>query len=203
MPKEKPKQTGKAARGAPSPRKRKGAIALALAHPKPTRVEVEEALRAVPNTHDWHGWVRIGAALFDALGDDGEELFAAWSARSPKDDPAATRAKWASFRSSPMTEVTAASLFWEARQNGWVPERERRAGRVDDADARADGDAGGDRANSVELTEDGVALAFARRRRDDLRYCHDAGAWFVWAGTRWRQNRDGLAFAGRASSCAA
>jgi P4 family phage/plasmid primase-like protien len=195
VPKGSPERAGAAGRGPGSPRRREGRIAHALAHPGPTRAEVEDALHHVPNTHDWHGWVRIGAALFDALGDDGEELFAAWSARSPKDDPRATRAKWASFRTSPMTEVTAASLFWEARQNGWVPERERRAGRIGDADARAEGDAGGDRANAVELTEDGVALAFARRRRDDLRYCHDAGAWFVWAGTHWRQNRDGLAFA--------
>jgi putative DNA primase/helicase len=47
---------------------------------------------------------------------------------------------------------------------------------------------------SFELTEDGVALAFADQHRGRLRYCHDAGAWFMWTGTHWRQNRDGLAF---------
>ncbi|MGY4803379.1 VapE domain-containing protein [Teichococcus aerofrigidensis] len=88
----------------------------------PTRDEVESALAAVPNRHDWHGWVKIGAAIYDALADDGEDLFMAWSAQSSKHDEAATRTKWASFRASGL-RIKAASLFWEARQNGWKPER--------------------------------------------------------------------------------
>ena len=82
-----------------------------------------DALKAVPNNVDWHWWVKIGAALFDALADDGEDLFIAWSAQSPKDDPEYTRRKWRSFRKSAMT-TTAASLFWLARQNGWRPASE-------------------------------------------------------------------------------
>ena len=57
-----------------------------------------DALKAVPNNVDWHWWVKIGAALFDALADDGEDLFIAWSAQSSKDDPEYTRRKWRSFR---------------------------------------------------------------------------------------------------------
>ena len=83
-----------------------------------------DALKAVPNHVDWHWWVKIGAALFDALADDGEEMFIRWSAQSSKDDPEYTRRKWRSLRKSPMT-TTAASLFWLARQNGWRPGRER------------------------------------------------------------------------------
>lgn len=49
-------------------------------------------------------------------------------------------------------------------------------------------------AEDIELTEDGAALAFAEQFGARLRYCHDAGAWFEWTGTHWRQNRDGLAF---------
>lgn len=178
-----------------TPRRPKGTLAEALQYPKPTRAEVEEALQAVPNTHDWAGWVKIGAAIHAALGEDGRDLFLAWSAQSPKDDPGATGAKWASFSTSPMTEVNAASLFWEARQNGWLPASEReaillgRANRPDAAGAPTDG------ANAVELTEDGVALAFAGKHRHELRFCHDAAAWYVWSGTHWQQNRDYLAFA--------
>jgi AAA domain/Primase C terminal 2 (PriCT-2)/Bifunctional DNA primase/polymerase, N-terminal len=91
---------------------------------EPTYAEVADAMRAVPNTHDWAGWVKIGAAIYDALADDGENLFTAWSEQSSRNDAAATRAKWRSFRTSPM-DVKAASLFWEARRNGWLPERER------------------------------------------------------------------------------
>ena len=91
-------------------------------HPPPTRAEVESALSYVQNCHDWKGWMRIGAAIFDALGDAGEDLFVKWSAQNAKDDPAATKAKWASYRTSP-TEITAGTLFHEALENGWKAER--------------------------------------------------------------------------------
>jgi hypothetical protein len=96
-------------------------------YPPPTRDDVADALRAIPNTHDWHGWVKIGAAIFNTLGDDGKDLYFEWSAQSPKNDPEATREKWRSFHTSPMNEVTAATLFREARDRGWRPARERRS----------------------------------------------------------------------------
>lgn len=107
--------------------------------PLPTRDEVADALRAVPNTHDWHGWVKIGAAIFDALGDDGEELFIDWSAQSPKNNSEATRVKWRSFHTSPMTDVTAATLFREARDNGWKPRRKRRDHEIHQSDSTLSG----------------------------------------------------------------
>jgi putative DNA primase/helicase len=66
-----------------------------------------------------------------------------------------------------------------------APEAQRPPPKMDSAIANA---------AEVELTEDGAAIAFTQRHRDQLRYCHDTGAWFAWAGTHWRQNRDGLAF---------
>jgi putative DNA primase/helicase len=47
---------------------------------------------------------------------------------------------------------------------------------------------------NLELTEDGVALAFARKHGEALRYCHDTGGWYVWTGTHWRVNKDKIAF---------
>jgi putative DNA primase/helicase len=46
----------------------------------------------------------------------------------------------------------------------------------------------------VELTEHGIALAFSRRHADALRYCHTAGAWYVWTGTHWSKNETRLVF---------
>ena len=43
-------------------------------------------------------------------------------------------------------------------------------------------------------TEDGVALAFAAKYNDSLRYCHTTGSWFAWSGTRWVRERTNLAF---------
>jgi putative DNA primase/helicase len=44
------------------------------------------------------------------------------------------------------------------------------------------------------ITEDGVALAFADRHANDLRYDHDAGAWYQWTGSHWRRDNTALAF---------
>jgi hypothetical protein len=81
-------------------------------------------LAAVPNHHDWAGWVKIGAAIYDALADDGEDLFTRWSEQSSRNDPDATRRKWKSFSRSKMN-ISDSTLFWEARQNGWKPQWER------------------------------------------------------------------------------
>lgn len=46
----------------------------------------------------------------------------------------------------------------------------------------------------LELTEDGVAIRFAERYGDELRFCHDARRWYHWKNTHWKENRDHLAF---------
>ena len=46
----------------------------------------------------------------------------------------------------------------------------------------------------VELTEHGVALAFAKRHGDDLRYCHTTGCWYRWDGVRWVRDETRRAF---------
>jgi putative DNA primase/helicase len=38
------------------------------------------------------------------------------------------------------------------------------------------------------VTQDGVALVFASRFEDALRFCHDTGAWFEWCGSHWRRD---------------
>ncbi len=47
---------------------------------------------------------------------------------------------------------------------------------------------------SANLTEDGIASAFADHFKDRLRYCHDTGAWFEWDGNIWRKEETQLAF---------
>jgi putative DNA primase/helicase len=44
------------------------------------------------------------------------------------------------------------------------------------------------------VTEDQAAIEFARRYEGSLRFCHDAGAWYEWTGSIWKQNRTELAF---------
>ncbi len=53
----------------------------------------------------------------------------------------------------------------------------------------------------VDLSEDGIALAFAARYAHTARYCHTTGAWFTRTETRWRRDNSLLAFAWARDLC--
>ena len=42
------------------------------------------------------------------------------------------------------------------------------------------------------VSEDSVALAFASRHADELRFCHHTGKWFRWTGSIWRRDETQL-----------
>ena len=48
--------------------------------------------------------------------------------------------------------------------------------------------------DGFDLTEDGIAQAFAAQHEGELRYCHHAQHWYVWAGSYWRREETELAF---------
>jgi hypothetical protein len=85
-----------------------------------TREAIREALVFIPNADlDYDSWVRIGMALKGALGEDGADLFAAWSAQSAKHVPDTTAKAWGSFRP---TAIGAGTLYHHAIAAGWKPD---------------------------------------------------------------------------------
>ncbi len=81
---------------------------------------IREALAFIPNADlDYDNWVRIGMAIKGALGEDGADLFAAWSAQSAKHVPETTAKSWASFRP---TVIGAGTLYHHAMERGWKPD---------------------------------------------------------------------------------
>ena len=52
----------------------------------------------------------------------GREAFAEWSAKSSKNDPAATEARWQHYRTSPPTKIGFGTLVYLARKHspGWT-----------------------------------------------------------------------------------
>jgi len=64
--------------------------------------------------------------------------------------------------------------------------------------ARADAPLAND---GVDMSEDGIALAFAERYAASARYCHTSGAWYTWAQTRWRCDDSLLAFSWARDLC--
>lgn len=47
---------------------------------------------------------------------------------------------------------------------------------------------------AANLTEDSLALHFARVHSSRLKYCHHRGSWYQWDGTRWKREETRLAF---------
>ncbi|HRW60552.1 MAG TPA: DUF3987 domain-containing protein [Defluviicoccus sp.] len=85
-----------------------------------TTEAVTAALAFIPNADlDYESWMRIGMALKGALGDEGETLFASWSAQSTKDVPETTAKAWASFQPR---AIGAGTLYHHAIANGWSPD---------------------------------------------------------------------------------
>lgn len=92
----------------------------------PPRELIEEAVAHIPNTDlPYDDWIRVGLALHASLGPEGRDIWEDWSAEAAKNDPAFTAEKWDSFAT--VRSVTAGTLFWLARQNGWRAEKLSRA----------------------------------------------------------------------------
>ncbi|MFE1601590.1 PriCT-2 domain-containing protein [Methylobacterium sp. ID0610] len=91
----------------------------------PDRALIAEALEHIPNDFDYDGWVKVGFALYNGLGEAGRDLWERWSASSPRNDAELTAKKWSTFAQG--RSVSVATLFWHAAQNGWRS-RERSPG---------------------------------------------------------------------------
>ena len=52
-----------------------------------------------------------------------------------------------------------------------------------------------------ELHEDGIAMAFAEKYQDRLRFCHTRGSWYHWTGSHWKLEQTSLAFSWARELC--
>ena len=91
----------------------------------PSHDLIADAVAHIPNNDlPYDEWIKVGLALYAALGPEGRDLWQAWSAEAAKNDPAHTALKWDSFAS--VRNVTVGTLFWLAKQNGWRAAQPRR-----------------------------------------------------------------------------
>lgn len=100
---------------------------LAGLRPKeaPSHELIADAVAHIPNNDlPYDEWIKVGLALYAALGPEGRDLWQAWSAEAAKNDPAHTALKWDSFAA--VRNVTVGTLFWLAKQNGWRAAQPRR-----------------------------------------------------------------------------
>ena len=83
--------------------------------------KIEDALRFIsPDAYET--WYKIGAAIYSALGESGFYLFDRWSSQSSKYNAAETSKQYRD--SSRLTEITIATVFKLAIDNGWKPPKQ-------------------------------------------------------------------------------
>ena len=75
--------------------------------------KIKAALDVIPSD-DYHDWFKNGAALFNQLGNSGEELFEYWSRKSKKFNKRDCVRKWKQVQS--VNNIKIASVFWYAEQ---------------------------------------------------------------------------------------
>lgn len=84
----------------------------------PDLAEVQDALSALSPDVSYDEWIKIGAALYHSLGEQGFSVWDAWSQRGAKYQAAEMRGKWASFKDN-SNPAKLSSIFYLAQQHGW------------------------------------------------------------------------------------
>lgn len=91
---------------------------------KGTREAIESALAWLPNDDlHWDDWFRVGMALKGALGDEGRDLWLAWSkssSKSGKSGKSNTAEKL--WKQAKPHSLGAGTIYWLAEQKGWKPD---------------------------------------------------------------------------------
>lgn len=72
-------------------------------------------------------------------------------------------------------------------QFGQIPERHPYAPETEEPPPLEDNVVQLPGAQALEVSEDAIALAFTREFGDSMRYDHNAGRWYQWSSTHWRQ----------------
>jgi Bifunctional DNA primase/polymerase, N-terminal/Primase C terminal 2 (PriCT-2)/Protein of unknown function (DUF3987) len=85
-----------------------------------TSQAIESALDALPNPElDWNAWNTIGMALCAAIGSEGADAWARWSAKASKNDPKTTAHTWRNYRRERIHSVGAGTIYYQAELHGW------------------------------------------------------------------------------------
>ena len=149
---------------------------LTRAEPVTSYSEAEEnklrsALASIP-ADERDTWRDIGAALHSLnWSETGFAIWSDWSRScAEKYSDADQQGTWESFdRPYQGTRITTASLFYKARQHGWIDESGKDSFR----------------------TDLGNAHRLVKRHGENVRYIPEWGKWIVWNSSRWDIDEDG------------
>jgi putative DNA primase/helicase len=163
--------------------------------------EIAAAAAVIPNDDvDWEQWNRFAMALYAATdgSDEGLEILHEWSRKSQKYDERGTTKKWKLLDTSPPQRIGVGTIFWMADQAdpSWREERDQAA--VSDAEPVSEEDD-----TALSFTDEAIALEFARRYEDEVRYVAAWGKWLLWGGAQWQFDETRKIFALARAMCRA
>jgi putative DNA primase/helicase len=177
---------------------------------KASPAEVEDILDHINPDIGYQDWCNVLMGLHAHFqgSEQGLSIAEAWSARGTKYKTGEVAAKWKGF--TPGGGISFGTVCELARSDGAdlsAITRKHRGGVSQPARSPRlrgglqmkrdtvvtpldiDPDPG-----EIELSEDGVALAFTEKHGDFLLFDHDAGHWVEWQGDHWKSERTGKAF---------
>ena len=88
----------------------------------PTYDEIRTALSYIPTPSSYAAWYPMAFAIKDALGENGKDLWHDWSKQGDNYDARVADATWKSARPK-AGGITVATLFKQARDNGYRPDK--------------------------------------------------------------------------------
>ena len=88
----------------------------------PTYDEIRTALSYIPTPSSYADWYPMAYAIKDALGENGKDLWHDWSRQGDNYKASVAEATWKSAKSK-AGGITIATLFKQARDNGYRPEK--------------------------------------------------------------------------------
>lgn len=123
--------------------------------------EIEAALQYV-DSHDRNQWVKMGAAIKTELGDDGFNVWDAWSQTSDNYKLSDARSVWKSLKGG---KVNIGTLFYEARRHGYSPTAPFKAPTHEQLEARRQAqEASRQKAENERAQERAAAVEMATER---------------------------------------
>lgn len=146
---------------------------------------IEDALAHMGNDLDYDGWVTMTAAIKNALGGDEAHfpIYENWCLAYPGNTPQIARQKWDSM--APPFSVGAGYVFDHAEARGWRGRTQAAFTPVQNV---------GTPPAPLQTDQTSLAEQFAAEQRDALRFCPPRGAWLVWSGEHWAEDRREAAF---------
>ena len=149
--------------------------------PPATPEQLRDVLGYIPPGLGHDERVRVAFALFDGIGDAGQELFLEWAAGRSEPDAAEDRAVWKSARKPGKTRV--ATLFGMAKDHGYKPPRQGEAVARPSAEERQR------QAEEKRLERAAEEAALAQRREVAAKRCQ-----VLWEGAKADPGRTGCPY---------